>query len=125
MGLSSLILTLALAGLEFQKLVVVLDVEQKKYTPYIASLRLNRLCRYDIQLLGALTGLYMSSMSCLALLTMLLFVYELRKRGTEKFTVSALDFFEHKDGRKREIMLKLSLYLFLLCKFFLSFFKGR
>jgi hypothetical protein len=120
LGLSSLVLVLALSSLEFQKLVVMLDVEQKRCTLHIASIRLNRLCRYDLQLLGALAGLDIFAVSYAAALTALLFVYELRKRGGEKFTVSALDFFEHRRERKTEMIARLSIYLFLLCKCFLS-----
>ncbi|AFN84024.1 hypothetical protein EROM_110420 [Encephalitozoon romaleae SJ-2008] len=115
--LASLLLSTILCIVELYKIEAVVDVESRRASSYNACDRILRLADVEFKLLVLLMVAQTLSLSYTSLLTVLVFVYELQKKGSET-TISALNFFKQKRWIKIEIFCKTSFYVLLLYKYF-------
>lgn len=115
--LASLLLSTILCVVELYKIEAVLDVESRRASSYNACDRILRLADVEFKLLILLMAAQILSLSYTSLLAVLVFVYELQKKGSEA-TINALNFFKQKKRIKIEIFCKTFFYAVLLYRYF-------
>ncbi|AFM99317.1 hypothetical protein EHEL_110430 [Encephalitozoon hellem ATCC 50504] len=116
-NLASLLLSTMLCIIELYKIEAVLDVESRRASSYNACDRILRLVNVEFKLLVLMIAAQVLSLSYVSLLVVLMFVYEVQKKGSDT-TISALDFFKQKRWIKIEMFCKISFYVFLLYRYF-------
>ncbi|ADM12541.1 uncharacterized protein Eint_110410 [Encephalitozoon intestinalis ATCC 50506] len=113
----SLMLSVILCIVELYKIEAVLDAEGRRASSYNACDRILRLAAIEFKLLTLIMAAQVLSLCYTSFLVVLLFVYEIQKKGS-KDSISALDFFKQKKRIKIEMFCKISLYVFLVYKYF-------
>ncbi|KAG5858676.1 cornichon protein [Encephalitozoon hellem] len=116
-NLASLLLSTMLCIIELYKIEAVLDVESRRASSYNACDRILRLVNVEFKLLVLMIAAQVLSLSYASFLVVLMFVYEVQKKGSDT-TISALDFFKQKRWIKIEMFCKTSFYVFLLYRYF-------
>lgn len=118
--LVSLLTGSILCIVELHKIDAVVDAENKRVSSYNTCDRINKLRDFEFKLIVLFLAAQIFYLSYLSFLVVSLFVYEIREREAEGFTISALDFFKRKRTLKVKMFCKVILYVFLVYRYFFS-----